>query len=45
MCATAECGPVGLWSHNSEEKSANAKHLKSISGQVERLLEVYGCVL
>lgn len=41
----AKCGSVGIWSHNSEEHSASAEHLKSISGQIGRRLDIYVCVL
>lgn len=45
MCAMAKCGSGGIWSHNSEQHSASAEHLKSISGQIGRRLDIYVCVL
>jgi len=45
MCATAECGPVGILSHNSTLTDFSSEHLKSISGQIGRLLDIYVCVL
>lgn len=44
MCAMAKCGPVGIWSYNFEEFTI-AEHIKSVSGQIGRLLDIYVCVL
>lgn len=41
MCAMAESGPGGMWGHSSEEKSTRAEHLKRVSEQTGRLLNVY----